>query len=125
MRKLFTVMLIALMSIGVVMAKDAKIDNNHQLIQFLKDDNVGVRSSAAQLLGEQRAKDAVEPLIQMLKNEKNFRVRIVAAVALHKIGDQRALPVLKKIAFNDPNKTVRHVVSGLVNDFEKKRLANL
>ncbi|NOZ61438.1 MAG: HEAT repeat domain-containing protein [Calditrichaeota bacterium] len=125
MRKLLTVALMALMLVGVGMAKDSKTSDNHQLIQFLKDDNIGIRSSAAQLLGERKVKEAVEPLIQMLKNAKNFRMRIVVAVALHKIGDQRALPVLKKVAVNDPNKTVRRVVSGLVNDFEKTRLTNL
>ncbi len=125
MKKLVTGMLIALMFVGVAMAKDSNKNDAQRLIQFLKDENVGVRSSAAQLLGEQKEKEAVEPLIQMLKNEKNFRVRIVAAVALHKIGDSRALPILKKLAAKDPNKTVRRVATGLVNAMEKATLAKM
>ncbi|OQX88842.1 hypothetical protein B6D60_00915 [candidate division KSB1 bacterium 4484_87] len=123
MKKLMTVLLMMLMVVSIGMAKDSSNTNAKKLIKYLNDDNVGVRSSAAQLLGEEKEKDAVMPLIQMLERERNFRVRIVAAVALHQIGDAKALPVLKRLAKNDPNKTVRRVAAGLTADLEKIKFA--
>ena len=91
---------------------------NKYLIKALKDQNVGIRVSAAQLLGERQAKEAVKPLIKMLKSEKNYAVRIVAALALHKIGDERVLPIFKDCLKRDKCKTVKHVLAGLIVNTE-------
>ena len=88
------------------------------LINSLKDENIGIRSSAAQLIGERKVEAAVKPLIKMLKTDKLYACRIVAAKALYDIGDETALPVLKKVAKYDKNKTVRHVVKALVHEME-------
>ncbi len=93
------------------------------LINALKDKNLGIRTSAAQLIGERKVKEAVEPLIKMLKTEKNYSGRIVAALALYKIGDEKALPELKKLAKCDKCKTVRHVVSAIVKEMQTVQVA--
>ncbi len=93
------------------------------LIKSLSDENVGIRSSAAQLLGERKVKEAIKPLTKMLKTEKNSSARIVAAMALYKIGDDSVLPLLKKVASKDKNKTVRRVVTALVNDMQGTQVA--
>lgn len=118
----FMMMLVFITSAGF--AKTLS-DYDQNLIQCLKDDNVGIRSSAAQLLGERKVVQAVEPLINMLQNEKDFKVRIMAAIALHKIGDEKALPVLKKVARTDHNRTARRVISAIVEDLENQKLAKL
>jgi len=118
----FMMMLVFITSAGF--AKTLS-DYDQNLIQCLKDDNVGIRSSAAQLLGERKVVQAVEPLINMLQNEKDFKVRIMAAIALHKIGDEKALPVLKKVARTDRNRTARRVISAIVEDLENQKLAKL
>lgn len=94
------------------------------LIKSLSDENVGIRSSAAQLLGERKVKDAIKPLVKMLKKEKNSSARIVAAMSLYKIGDESVLPLLKKVAIKDKNKTVRRVVTAMVYEMEGTQLAN-
>ncbi|UCE04491.1 MAG: HEAT repeat domain-containing protein [bacterium] len=93
------------------------------LIKSLQDENVGVRSSAAQLLGERKVAEAVEPLMKMLKMEKNSSARIVYAVALYQIGNGKALPTLKQVATKDKNKTVRRVVSAIVYQMETVQVA--
>jgi len=93
------------------------------LIKALKDENVGVRSSAAQLLGERKVVDAVDPLVKMVKSEDNSGARIVAAMALYQIGDEKALPTLKTVAAKDKNKTVRRVVTAIVNQMESTQVA--
>jgi len=97
---------------------------NKYLIKALKDRNIGIRASAAQLLGERQVKEAVKPLIRMLKSENNYAVRIVAALALHKIGDERALLVFKDCLRRDRCKTVKHVLAGLVENMETTLYAN-
>ncbi len=93
------------------------------LITALQDENIGIRSSAAQLLGERRVVDAVNPLVTMLTTEQNASARIVIAMALYRIGDERALPTLKKVANSDKSKTVRHVVTAIVQKLESVELA--
>lgn len=84
----------------------------------MKDDNNGIRTSAAQLLGEREVEAAVKPLVKMLKTEKNYACRIIFAKALYDIGDKKVLPALKKLAKHDVNKTVRRVATAIVKEME-------
>ncbi|MBC8182120.1 HEAT repeat domain-containing protein [candidate division KSB1 bacterium] len=103
-------------------AKDVS-DYDQYLINALKDDNHGIRTSAAQLLGERRVEAAVKPLLKMLKTENKYACRIIVAKALYDIGDKRALPELKKVAKFDRNKTVRRVVTAIVKEMQTVRVA--
>ena len=75
------------------------------LIDFLKDENFSVRSSAAYALGVIGDAQAIPPLIDALKDEDS-RVRIRAAYALGRIGDAQAIPPLID-ALKDENSRVR------------------
>ncbi len=107
-----------------VLAQQPENENYDQyLLKCLKDKNLGIRASAAQLLGERKVDAAVKPLIKMLKNEKTYNGRLVAAIALYKIGDERAIPELKKLSFCDHCKTVRHVAAAIVQEMKNVQLA--
>lgn len=109
---------------GTLMASEPLVsDYDQYLINALKDENVGIRTSAAQLLGERKTEAAVKPLVKMLKTEKNYAARIVAATALYQIGDEKALPFLKEAAKKDKNLTVRHVAAGIVKSMQDKQFA--
>ncbi len=124
MKRLMILSLALFVVVGLTFAGEVdQYDKN--LINVLDDENVGIRSSAAQLLGDRKVEAAVDPLINMVKTEKNPSARIVAAVALFKIGDRKAIPVLKKLAQRDNNRTVRRVASGLVNKFEEQEYAKM
>lgn len=90
------------------------------LIKKLEDKKVEVRVTAAQKLGQEKVSQAIQPLVNMLKTDKQYNARIAAAVALYKIGDKSVLPVLKKVSKNDENKTVRTVVTGIIKRMEEK-----
>jgi len=122
MKKYLVFALILFFAVGSGVAKSLS-DYDRNLISLLNDENIGIRTSAAQLLGERKVEQAVKPLIEMLKSEGDYKARIVTAIALHNIGGVSALPTLKKVAKNDKNKTVRRVVSGLVQSFERSVLA--
>ncbi|HPZ10637.1 MAG TPA: HEAT repeat domain-containing protein, partial [Candidatus Eremiobacteraeota bacterium] len=61
----------------------------YKLIRDLTSKDEYVRLSAARTLGNQKTKEAVDGLIQLL-NDTNVAVRTIAAEALGKIGDDRA-----------------------------------
>ncbi|UCE20292.1 MAG: HEAT repeat domain-containing protein [Gemmatimonadota bacterium] len=113
---------IALVSVCILLGMfslsyaDAK---NADLIEMLSSENRGWRYSAAQLLGERKVAEAVEPLIERLKVEKDSSLRLVVLQALHKIGDPKAIPALKKVANSDRNRTVRHMAAVLATNMEK------
>lgn len=96
---------------------------NKYLLKALKDDNVGIRSSAIQLLGERKVEEAVKPLAKMLKKEKHYGVRIMAALALYQIRTDEVLPILKDRVKRDRSKTVRHVLAGLIESLETTQYA--
>ncbi|OQX94426.1 hypothetical protein B6I21_09470 [candidate division KSB1 bacterium 4572_119] len=124
MKKLAKFKVIAVIAVLTVMVVSStgftgEVDEYDQyLIDRLSDENIGVRSSAAQLLGDRKVEAAVKPLVKMLKSEECYACRIIAARALYKIGDEKVLPILKKVAAKDKNKTVRRVVTALVMDME-------
>jgi len=116
----FSVVVLSLVLLAlsqIVMAAD-NISYDEYLIKSLNDENIGRRASAAQLLGDRSVQLAVQPLINMLQSDKDFRVRIVAAVSIYKVGDSSVLSQLKKIYKNEKNRTVRHVLSGIIVAFQ-------
>ena len=119
----FAVFLIFCIGSPVFAQAMSEKEYNQYLINSLEDKNIGIRTSAAQLLGERKVTEAVEPLIKMLKSEKKYGARIMAALALHKIGDKRALPALKKVAKCDKCKSVRIVATGIIQAMESLEIA--
>lgn len=116
------VMLVTVLFSGLSIAKEVS-DYDQYLINALKDDNNGIRTSAAKLLGERRVTAAVEPLVKMLKTEKQYGCRIIFAKALYDIGDKKALPALQKLARHDVNKTVRRIATAMVKEMKTVRIA--
>lgn len=118
------ILIVLVSSFAVAQTPDAtEQEYNQFLIKALKDSNVGIRASAAQLLGDRKVQDAVKPLLKMLKSEKNNSAKIVAALALYKIGEEKALPELKQLAKCDRCKTVRHVALAIVNEMTTVQVA--
>ena len=101
-----------------------RVSYEQYLIQSLTDQNLGRRASAARILGENKTAEAIEPLFTMLKNEDDYRLRIVAAVSLYRIGDHSILQALEEIAKKEQNKTAKQVMFGIVceiNDAAAKK----
>ena len=69
-------------------------DEVQRLIDDLKDSSWQIRWYAASALGEMKETRAVEPLIGILKNDKQGYVRAMAAWALGEIKDRRAVEPL-------------------------------
>lgn len=73
-----------------------KVEAN--LIAGVRSDNFGLRTSAAMMLGDLKSERAVLALMSMLRNETDERGRIVAALALTKIGHPVGIYAVKQTA---------------------------
>jgi HEAT repeat protein len=72
---------------------DAAVVN---LMIGLKSDNLGLKQSSAFMLGELKAQEAVVPLMAILRSQEPECCRIVAALALCRIGDERGVFAVKR-----------------------------
>jgi HEAT repeat protein len=95
----------------------------HQyLLTSLNDENVGCRASAAMLLGENGVQAAIEPLMKMMRTEKDYRVRIIALVSLHKMANPSIVPQLNEMMKKEKNKTVKHVLAGVIKELSTQEI---
>jgi hypothetical protein len=77
------------------------------LISALASDNAGLRESAAYMLGEMGSTKAVVPLMRMLRESDTESARIVAALALCRIGDGRGTFAVERAAQFDGSANVK------------------
>jgi hypothetical protein len=77
------------------------------LLSALASENAGLRESAAYMLGEMGSSKAVIPLMGMLREGKTESARIVAALALSRIGDARGVYAVRRAAQFDESEDVQ------------------
>jgi len=87
------------------------------LLIGLCSDNQGVREGSAYMLGELRSPKAVIPLMAMLRNDDMESSRIVAALALTRIGDARGVYAVKRAATFDASGQVQQKCAFFVNEY--------
>lgn len=112
-------------------AGPAKWANNDQkekavenLLVGLNSDNEGLQSSSAFFLGEYNFREAVIPLMKILKSNAEEELRIQAALALIKIGDARGIYAVKRAGKFDESKRVREICSKFYNAYISKELTS-
>lgn len=78
------------------------------LLEGVKSDNEGLKISSAYYLGENKSEAAVIPLMGILKSEKSSeQAKIMAALSLFKIGDQRGIYAIKGAIEYEENNAVK------------------
>lgn len=82
-----------------------KVEDN--LLVGVKSENDGLRVSSAYYLGEAKSDKAVIPLMEMLRENNDEGERIMAALSLFKIGDERGMNLIKGISEQDDNEHVK------------------
>ncbi|MFC2084561.1 HEAT repeat domain-containing protein [Bacteroidota bacterium] len=91
---------------GKRVTADMIIDN---LLEGIKSENEGLKVSSSYYLGEREADKALIPLMSILHNDKLEEARIMAALSLFKIGDERGLFAVKNAAEEDQSQIVRRM----------------
>jgi len=99
-----------------------------QLHRLLDSKNGLVRSEAAKIV-ELIADRRSIPFLIILLDDKEFEIRWIAAEGLIKIGRRSILPLLKSVRDGESsyfhNKGAHHVLNGLLNESDKKKLSPL
>ena len=120
MRKYVAAVLIVFFGFGGVSHADKRVE---RLIRILRTDpSYKIRIQVAASLGQLRARKGVPVLIQAL-NDRHQTVRGVAAAALGKIGDVRALDPLQNLAERTRNSFVRRQAKRAIKRLAKIRRA--
>lgn len=86
------------------------------LLIGLASDNLGLRESCAFMLGEIGSQKAVVPLMAMLHDGVESS-RVVAALALTRIGDARGVYAVKQAAKFDPSERVQKLAAWYYNQY--------
>ncbi len=87
------------------------------LLIGLQSDNQGVREGSAYMLGELRSSKAVIPLMAVLRSNPVESSRIVAALALSRIGDARGVYAVKRATLFDASENVQQKCAFFVNTY--------
>lgn len=90
------------------------------LLVGVKSDNYGLRTSSAFLLGEFQADESVIELLGMLHNEESDDARIMAALSLLKIEDERGIFAIKQAVKYDKSERVRKICEKFYNHYLEK-----
>jgi predicted small lipoprotein YifL len=86
------------------------------LLVGLASDNLGLRESCAFMLGEIGSKKAVVPLMAMLHDGVESS-RVVAALALSRIGEARGVYAVKQAAKFDRSERVQKLAAWYYNEY--------
>ncbi|MCC6398155.1 MAG: HEAT repeat domain-containing protein [Bacteroidetes bacterium] len=89
------------------------------LLNGLQEDNLGVKEGSAYMLGELKSAKAVIPLMKMLRDGDQESTRIVAALALCRIGDPRGLYAVKRATQFDDSERVAQRCAWFYNSYVK------
>jgi len=111
MKKLSVILMLALFATSLFgkanTTKEETIENN--LLVGLNSDNLGLKTSAAYMLGEYGTSKSINSLLKVLKSGKTDVERISAAVTLTKIGTEQSLFAVKQNAKFDDSERVRRL----------------
>lgn len=125
MNKLLLVLVTIILFASVsAIARDYKVKDCAvaSLIIGINSDNFGLRTSSAYMLGELQCEKGVIPLMRMLKSEEREDARIVAALALLKIGSEKGIFAIKQAIRFDDSERVRRQCANFYHVFSYKTL---
>lgn len=91
-------------------------------LEGIKSDNAGVRTSAAMYLGYLKSEKAVIPLMKMMRDEKAEESRIIAALALIRIGDAQGVYMVGRTAQFNTSSRVQRIADKFYNAFTNGKI---
>jgi HEAT repeat protein len=99
------------------LAVDQYARAEQNLLIGIESDNQGLKESSAYLLGEFKSAKAVVPLMKMLRSDEQESARIVAALALCRIGDARGVYAVKRATQFDNSERVAQRCAWFYNEY--------
>lgn len=116
---------IALLTLTIAFSAFAKTPKNSTSVDWSKaeknylvalaSENIGLRQSAAGFLAEYRLNGGVQPLIEVLRNDKVEQLRMAAALALVQLGNKEGIEAVKDASIYDGSEKVAKFCEQLIN----------
>jgi len=127
------VLLVALLiNCSLAYAKSSSLDPDlksktalENLKNGIRSDNEGLRKSAIYFAGYYRISETVPVLTEIVKNESKPSTRILIALVLYRIGDEKGINLVKNMAINDHNPDVRRMCTCIYNAYESGNSGDL
>ena len=109
---------------GTMTKQDSAIERGEtNLMIALNSDNYGLKTSAAQILGDIKSDKAVIPLMRILHNSSDENMRVLAAYSLYKIQNRIGMYAVKQAIRFDDSKRVRKMCNNFYLDSIKQEVA--
>ena len=93
---------------------------SQNLLIGINSENFGLKTSSSFFIGEFCCKKAVIPLLKILHNDEFEESRILAALALYKIGDSRGIFAIKQAIRFDKSERVRKMCDKFYRAYHSK-----
>jgi len=120
------VLLTAMLAAGsLVYAKTNLTDPNvkgklaiENLKNGIKSDNEGLKKCAIYFAGYYRVSETVPTLAEVVKKETQPSTKILIALVLYRIGDERGISLVRDMAAKDKNPEVRRMCTCIYNAYK-------
>ena len=83
----------------------------------IQSENDGVRESSIYLAGQYRFIDTEDALIKQLRVEKKSDIKVLIGLALYRMGSEKGMYELQKLALEDENPKVRRMSSAIYSEY--------
>jgi len=87
------------------------------LVTALNSDNEGLRKSAIYLAGKNKVKEVADVLTERLTKEKEACMKILVALSLYNIGDERGMNAVQRVAEKDSDLRVRRMCDAIFSEY--------
>lgn len=87
------------------------------LIMGIQSSNDGVRESSIYFAGKYRLVDTEQALVDQLKRESSSDIKVLIGLALFRMGSERGMLELKKLANNDSDVRVKRMGYAIYNEY--------
>lgn len=91
------------------------------LIIGIKSENDGLRKSSIYFAGLYQVNEAVEALVDQFKVEKNPNNRVLIALVLYKIGDEKGMDAIYAAAVKDADLKVKRICSAIAEEYNANK----
>lgn len=84
----------------------------------IKSNNTGLKKSSIYYAGYYRLSETVPALTETVKNENDPSTKILIALVLYRIGDEKGINLVKDMAAKDNNPEVRRMCTCIYNAYK-------
>lgn len=127
MKKTLTTLVLTLaltLTLGYMNVLGQNTDRLHKngipnLKQAVQSENTGLKKSAIYMAGKYKIAEMVEPLVNQLAKEDDDNVKVLIALSLYEIGDEKGIDAIQDLVYRENPGRVKRMTEALVYEYYK------